>query len=129
MKIIEQDFKIEHDGFCFVLYFKKTKKELKEKSKEELEEELDKADEIINPFKIHGYYSVLKNALYQVLKWRKDSKYPFKESSFEFEKTYKLFIKAENKLNNYSNFIFDSITDLENLIFYEHRRFLDRNQE
>lgn len=65
MKIIEADFKIEHDGESFLLSFKKAKKDLKDAPK--------------IPYKPPLYHRTLKGAIMSVYRWRKHKKYAFTE--------------------------------------------------
>lgn len=113
MIIIEKDFKIEHNGDCFVLYFLKSKKELKENS-----EDL---------YKVHGYYLVLSSAIKAVITWRKDKKYPFNESYDELLKVYLNYKKSIKDFNLYCNVIYEPITILKHKVFNEYREFQNRH--
>lgn len=106
MKIIENDFKIEYDGTCFILYLLKPKKELKADS---------------DPFKLKGYYTHVENALFAAYKWRLDKKYPYNEPTIEFKKNLIELRKSVELLKHCSYLVYKSIYDLKEKIFYENR--------
>lgn len=113
MKIIEKDFKIEHDGDCYVLYFLKSKKELKETSEDS--------------YKVHGYYVVLPNAIKAAIIWRRDKKYPFKESANELVGTYLDYKKSIKEFNLYCNIVYEPIITLKKEVFDGYREFQSRH--
>lgn len=118
MKIIEKDFKIEHDNSCYVLYFLRTKKELKEN--------LEDPKSFEDFFKIQGYYSDLNNAIKVALKWRMDPKYSFKESYVKFYNDYLHYKKSMKELDYYSKLIYSPIYELEKKMYNEHKEFCNR---
>lgn len=115
MTIIESDFKIEHDGYCFVLYFLKSKKEGKLDPKE--------------PYKLIGYYSNVKNALFKVLEWRATLKYPFKESTKEIQAWIKEYKISETRLDNLHMILYEAIYEKKKEIFYEYKRLRNQPEE
>lgn len=113
MIIEEKDFRIEHDGDCFVLYLLKSKKELKENSKDS--------------YKIHGYYVIFKDAIKAAILWRKSKKYPFKEPVNELVRAYLGYQKSIEEFHSYCNIIYEPIYKLKEKIFNEHREFQSRH--
>lgn len=87
MKIISEDCYIEYKKGYNILCIPKTKKELKEKIEGEVEEENSEfINENIDPkFKIIGYYSEPINAIYKIVKIRKDKKYKLKQPYEELQ--------------------------------------------
>lgn len=111
MKIIEKDFKIEYDGFNFVLYFLKTKKELKSAPKAEKEEF----------FKFQGYYSRIENAILAAYKWRIDKKYPHSEPTSEFRQRLIEYRKNLNLVKESSKIIYKSLYDLKEKMLHANK--------
>ena len=106
MIIQEKDFKIIHEHGCFVLYLLKSKKEIKDDSSDN--------------YKIGGYYTNLESAFKGVVKFRKDKKYPGKESSSDLLKLIKEYYNFKSKLKFVINKIYDPIIELKkSLIKYE----------
>ena len=103
MEILDKDFKIQHDGNCFVLSFLKTKKELK----------VDASDS----YQTHGYYSDIFNAFYAVYQWRLEKKYPFKESATELKKAMQKYMKVTALLSFNIGEIYSPILELKKQIF------------
>ena len=115
MKIVEKDFKLEFDGSCWVLYFLRTKKELKD------------TEDSAEVFKIKGYYSNLFIGIRTALRWRLDDKYPFKESYVKFQNDFIHYKRAMEALDKYANLIYDPIYKLEKQMYNEHKQFLNRS--
>lgn len=82
MKIEEKDCKVEHSGECWILYYLKTKTELKEDNSEK--------------YKFGGYFTELHNSFISLILWREHKKYPFKEPTKDLRsKMKKLRIKSD----------------------------------
>lgn len=109
MKIIEKDFKIEYDGVCYVLYFLKSKKELKEDAQES--------------FKIAGYYTDVYYALRFVYSWRLSEKYPFKEPVAEFKKAIIDYKRAKDQLAQNLNTLYNPIYNFKQQVFDAYKPF------
>lgn len=109
MKIIEKDFKIEHETDGFMLYFFKEKK--KSKTKIEVEED----------FKLQGYYTRIENALFAAYKWRIDKKNPHKEPVAEFKKSLIEYKKSLKWLDHVDELVYKSIYDLKKKVLYENK--------
>ena len=107
MTIIEKDCKIEHNGDCFVLYFLKSKKELKEDSKES--------------FKTIGYYNDVYNALRVIYFWRLDKKYPFSETVFDFKHAIIAYKKVTIELRAKAMSIYQPIYTFKKKVFNGNR--------
>jgi hypothetical protein len=123
--IVEKDFKIEDAGNYFVLYFLKSKKELKEgvKNSEIIEDE-ESPKEIKdpkNPYKVQGYFTQIKNAFLAVYNWRKSKKYPFKEDVVEFTKNYLKYKKSYEKLEELERYLYDPIDILKKYVFEKYK--------
>lgn len=107
MTIVDKDFKIEC-GESYVLLFLKSKKEIKEDSE--------------NTFKIGGYFNKLENAIREVIKFRNNKKYPFKEVAEPLKKLvsyqhtsnvklHNLFLSIDSPITEFSEDIIKKIKD------------------
>lgn len=124
MTIEEPDFKIKYDNSCYILYLLKTKKEIKDETKTIPKEILESTIDPVEVFKTQGYYSVLYYAIKAALKWRMDSKYPFKESHISFYNSFLEYNHAIKDLELYSKKIYDPINVLKKEIFDGYKQFL-----
>lgn len=112
MTIHEKDSKIIYDGSCFTVFLLKTPKEL------ELEKET---------YKIGGYYSNIYNAIRFLNKWRKSSKYPFKEP--EFSESLEKYLKSLKNLKNfYKNFL-APYSKAKEVIYLNHKLYLEQHEQ
>jgi len=101
MEIIEKDFKITHNGYCFVLHLLKSKKELKESQESPELKDLEDKEEKEDKFKIGGYYSFIDHAFSGANDFRNGKKYPFSESKTELKIQIQKYKLITNEFNRY----------------------------
>lgn len=102
MDIKEKDFKIIYEHNQYVLYVIKSKKELKDDDKD--------------AFKLYGYYTFVENALQAVVKFRKDKKYPGKETITQLKLDIIELRNTRESLYNASESIYNPIINSKRLL-------------
>lgn len=99
MSIEEPDFQLIEGDNCFVLHVLKNKKELKEDSE--------------SKFRVIGYYVSILCALKAVYRFRKDKKYPGKESVTELATLIKRHSADIKRLDSLAKSIYNPIIELK----------------
>ena len=105
MNIVEKDFKIIANDADYTLYVLKSKKELKEDSED--------------TFKVYGHYQLMESALKAAISFRRDKKYPGKESVSELLRLYKIYILIRDQFEVKILAIYDSISKIKSKIIWK----------
>jgi len=101
MVIEDTDFKIVRKSDHYVLYFLKSKKELKE----------DNTD----TFKLRGYYIVLDYAFIAIIRFRNSKEYPGKEKAASLEESLQALDQINTSLHDTIQQIYEPIHKLKHL--------------
>ena len=103
MKIVEPDCFIEYKNGSYNLYVLKTKKELKEDSDDQ--------------FKIRGYYQNLDSAFKEIIRFRQNKKYPFKEEWINIKQRFNIYLNTKKNFKQLISKIYEPIIKFKKEMF------------